>query len=310
MNFHPKKTDSQFKKEVYDSVDDEYTFLEHYQGSQTKIKVKHNKCGYVYAVIPNAFIKGNRCPQCANLHRGDKLTKNDTQFKREIENLVGDEYVFLDTYTNRKTKLRVKHKKCGNIYTVTPSNFLSGKRCPYCNGGIKKTDTQFKQEVKNLVGNEYIFLDDYITNKTKLRVVHNKCNNIYEVTPSDFLTGYRCPYCNSPKGEVTINKILKSLGIDYEYQKTFGDLKDDSTLSYDFFIPTQSILIEYQGVQHYRPVNHFGGKPKFKVQQKHDKMKSDYAKTHNYKLIAVPYTEDTFSKIKKYLLQHGLKFSA
>ena len=236
--------------------------------------------------------------------------KTDAQFKQDVYDLVGDDYVFLDSYINRKAKLRVKHNKCGNIYKVTPINFLNGKRCPYCNGSIKKTDAQFKQEVYNLVGNEYIFLDKYVTNKIKLRVKHTKCGKVYMVNPSNFLQGYRCPYCNSPKGEVAINKILKLLGVKFEYQKSFDDLKDTQPLSYDFYIPSQHILIEYQGIQHYEPIDYFGGKTKFKVQQKHDKMKSDYAKIHNYKLIAVPYTEDTFSKIKKYLLQHGLKFSA
>ena len=99
---------------------------------------------------------------------------------------------------------------------------------------------------------------------------------------------------------------MKSLGIKYEYQKTFEDLKDTTYLSYDFYIPSQSILIEYQGKQHYQAIDYFGGDSAFKKQQKHDKMKADYAKSHGYSLIAIPYIEDTFSKIKKYLIKHGL----
>ena len=149
-------------------------------------------------------------------------------------------------------------------------------------------------------------MDSYVNNNTKLRVKHSKCGNVYSVSPSNFKQGYRCPYCSSPKGENLINKILKSLNINYETQKTFDDLKDINLLSYDFYIPSQNILIEYQGIQHYQAVDVFGGETEFSIQQKHDKMKADYAKAHHYNLIAVPYTEDTFSKIKKYLLQHGL----
>ena len=297
-----KKTDAEFKQEVYSLVKGEYRVLDPYQGAHIKLRVKHNKCGRIYKVRPYSFLNGRRCPYCSA-----NAKKTDTQFKQEVKNLVGDEYTFLDNYVDARTKLRVKHNKCGNTYEVTPSNFLQGCRCPYCNGNAKKANTQFKQEVFNLVGNEYIFLDEYVANKIKLRVKHTKCNNIYDVTPSDFLMGYRCPYCNSPKGEVTINKIIKSLGINYEAQKVFEDLKDKSYLSYDFYIPDQNILIEYQGLQHYEPVDYFGGEDKFKLQQKHDKLKADYAKDHNYKLITVPYTEDTFSKIKKYLIKHGLK---
>lgn len=364
-----KKTDAEFKKEVYDLVGNEYTFLDAYVNANTKVKVRHNKCGNVYDARPSGFLMGHRCPYCAKLSRSNKLAKTNDKFKQEIFNLVGDEYTLLDSYVNAMTKLRVKHNKCGHTYGVRPHDFLKGSRCPYCSGKMKKTDVQFKQEIfeltgneytfldpyvnahakirvkhnkcdkvyrvepssflqgcrcpycagnilntdnqfnqkiKNLVGNEYTFLDSYVNRFTKIRVKHNQCGNVYMVTPGNFLCGYRCPYCNSPKGEVNISKVLKSLGIKYESQKTFDDLKDKDCLSYDFYIPDQSILIEYQGQQHYEPVDYFGGESQFRIQQKHDRLKSDYAKDHNYKLIAVPYTEDTFSKIKNYLLQHGL----
>lgn len=296
-----RKTDAEFKNEIFDMVGGEYTFLDHYVNYHTKIRVKHNKCGNVYEVKPNNFLNGKRCPYCSS-----KAKKTNDQFKREIYNLVGGEYTFLDPYVNNKTKIRVKHNKCGNVYKARPSKFLSGSRCPFCSGKAKKTNEQFKKEVLDLVGNEYTFLDYYDNAYTKIRVKHNKCGYIYEVTPSNFLRGSHCPYCNNPKGEEVINKILKSLNINYEYQKTFPDLRDIQPLSYDFYIPDQSILIEYQGIQHYQPIGYFGGGERFEYQQKHDKMKADYAKDHHYNLITVPYTEDTFSKIKKYLLQHGL----
>ncbi len=234
--------------------------------------------------------------------------KTDADFKQEVYDLVGTEYTFLDSYVNVKTKLRVKHNKCGNVYEVFPSNFLTGYRCPYCYiEARKKTYVQFKREVFDMVEDEYTFLDTYVNNHTKLRVKHNKCGNVYEVQPTDFFShNERCPYCNISHGEDLINKILKSLNINYGIQKTFDDLKDTQSLSYDFYIPSQAILIEYQGIQHYQPVDYFGGESSFETQQKHDKMKLDYAKNNGYKLITVPYTLDTFGKIKKYLLHHGL----
>lgn len=298
-----KKTDAQFRQGVKDLVGEEYSFLGSYVDAKTKLKVKHNKCGNIYEVTPNNFLRGRRCPYCSGY-----MKKTDAQFKQEVEDLVGDEYIFLDTYVNADTKIRVKHNKCEHIYEVRPADFLSGTRCPYCSGRMGKTDVQFKQEVYDLVRDEYTFLDTYVDSKTKIRVKHNKCGNTYEVRPSDFIShNTRCPYCNSSKGEDIITRILNNLNIHYEPQKTFDDLVDKTNLSYDFFIPNQNILIEYQGVQHYEPIDIFGGDERLKYQQKHDRMKADYAKSHNYNLIAVPYTQDTFSKIKKYLVKHGLK---
>jgi hypothetical protein len=298
-----RKTDVQFKTEVFDRVGNEYVFLDKYVNTRTKLRVKHNKCNNIYKVTPNAFLKGSCCPFCSS-----NAKKTDAQFKQEVFNLVGDEYTFLECYQGASTKIKVKHNTCGHTYKVTPTHFLTGERCSYCYGTLKKTDAQFKREIFDLVGNEYVFLDTYITNKTKMRVKHIKCGNIYEIRPTDFISHHeRCPYCNISNGELIINKLLKVLGIKYEYQKTFDDLRDDKLLSYDFFIPDQNILIEYQGIQHYQPVDHFGGDTKFEIQQKHDKMKAEYAKDNGYNLIAVPYTEDNLSKIKKYLINRGLK---
>lgn len=297
-----KKTDTQFKQEVKSLVGNEYIFLDPYVNTRTKLKVKHNKCNNVYEVKPNSFLTGYRCPYCSS-----KATKTNTQFKKEVFDLVGNEYTFLDTYVNDGTKIKVRHNKCGKVYMVNPSNFIQGNRCPYCNIKAKtKTNIEFQQEVHDLVGNEYTFLEPYQGANTKIKVKHNICGQTYEVQPRAFLNGNRCPYCSSPKGELIISKILNNLNINYEYQKTFDDLKDNRLLSYDFFISSQNILIEYQGKQHYEPVDYFGGTDRFKLQQKHDKMKANYAKDNDYSLITVPYTEDNFSKIKKYLLQHGL----
>ncbi len=268
-----RKTDEEFKQEIYNLVGNEYTFLDSYVNNKTKIRVRHNKCGNVYEVQPNNFLTGIRCPYCSGKHQ-----KTDEEFKQEVYDMVDNDYVFLDKYINNHMKLRVKHNECGNVYEVSPKHFLEGHGCPYCGGTHKKTDKEFKQEVYDLVGNEYTFLEPYVNNYTKIKVKHNKCGNLYEVQPGIFIFGIRCPYCNSPKGELIIDKILKSLGIDYETQQTFPDLKDKYYLSYDFYLPDQNILIEYQGIQHYQPVDIFGGETQFKNQQKHDKMKLDYAK--------------------------------
>lgn len=296
-----KKTNDEFKKEVYDLVGKEYTFLDFYQGTHTKLKVKHNICGTIYEVRPHDFLRGTRCPRCFGTHK-----KTNDEFTQEVKNLVGDEYIFLEPYVNAFTKIKVKHNKCGKVYKVEPHSFLKGQGCPSCSVRAPKSVDQFTQEVFNLVGDEYTFLDDYVNNYTKLRVKHNKCGHIYKVRPYSFLEGYGCPYCKISQGEKLVGSILSSFTISYECQKTFDDLKDTKPLSYDFYIPDQSILIEYQGIQHYQPTEYFGGKSKFKLQQKHDQMKADYAKAHHYNLIAIPYTEDTFSKIKKYLIKHGL----
>ena len=78
------------------------------------------------------------------------------------------------------------------------------------------------------------------------------------------------------------------------------------TLPFDFYIPDLNICIEYDGEQHFEPVD-FGGKGKeyaekrFKAQQKRDNIKTEYCKNNNIKLIRIPYWE--FDNVENILKQ-------
>jgi len=74
-------------------------------------------------------------------------------------------------------------------------------------------------------------------------------------------------------------------------------------LRYDFFIPSEKLLIEYNGVQHYRPVGIFGGEKRLKEQRHRDWLKRNYAKKNNYKLLTIPYWD---SKIIEEILEKNL----
>lgn len=123
----------------------------------------------------------------------------DNEFKLRVYNAVKDEYHFLDPYINTRTHLHVNHEKCGKIYTVTPHDFLSGRRCPFCSGKMKKSTEIFAKEVSQLTNNEYSVKGDYINNKTKILMFHNKCQHEFYMRPDCFISGTRCPHCNEAK---------------------------------------------------------------------------------------------------------------
>lgn len=60
-----RKTHDEFLQEVFDLVQNEYSVLGEYSGTTCKIKIKHNKCGFEYIVMPSSFLQGNRCPKCS-----------------------------------------------------------------------------------------------------------------------------------------------------------------------------------------------------------------------------------------------------
>lgn len=239
-------TNEQFLERVSKLVGDEYTFLEEYKGNDTKIKVRHNKCGYEYLVTPTKFFQGRRCPSCAGT-----LKKTTKDFKKDVKRLTGKEYKVIGEYINNKTHIKIKHMKCGHIYEVTPGHFLHGNRCPYCYGtNIQKTNEEFLQEVKKLVGDEYTFLEEYDKSNIKIKVRHNKCGHIYEVTPDNFLsTGTRCPYCTNgkhfSKEEKEILSYIKKI---YKGKIISNDKKVLKGKELDIYLPELKIAIEFDGL--------------------------------------------------------------
>lgn len=131
-----KKTNKQFREDLYKAVKDEYIALDKYENNKTKVRMKHLKCGHIWKVTPAHFLSKTsptRCPICQRNIIDLNRRKTQKMFNDEIKSLVGKEYTFLDIYEGTDTNIRVKHNVCGNVYKVRPSAFILGNRCPKCN---------------------------------------------------------------------------------------------------------------------------------------------------------------------------------
>jgi len=234
--------------------------------------------------------------------------KTTEEFKKEVFNLIGDEYTVLGEYIRSQTKILMQHTICKHIWEVQPGAFLSGNRCPKCSnrGRRPKTTEQFKEDVYNLIGDEYIVLGQYKNNQTKILVLHNECGFEWEVRPNDFLRGNRCPKCSRKisRGEKRIMNFLRGLKIPFSYEHKFNDLIDKKHLRFDFYLEEHNLCIEYDGRQHFK-AHDFSGKDqesadkKFIITQKHDKMKNAYCENNSIKLFRIPYTD--YNNINKIL---------
>ena len=58
-------------------------------------------------------------------------------------------------------------------------------------------------------------------------------------------------------------------------------------LEIDIYIPDEKIGFEYQGIQHFKPVEHWGGIAQLKKQQEHDARKKQLCEVHDIKLICI-----------------------
>lgn len=316
-----KLTNDEFKQRIYNLVGNEYTFLDPYQGVDTKIKCQHNLCGNVWLIRPANFYHGHRCPKCSHQRGANTKLKTTKWFKDQVKSLVGDEYSVISEYVKASVKVKMKHNKCGHVWEITPNNFLKGRRCPNCKSKVlsknwyknHKSNVLTKDEAEKRIKNSrnpYLrILGDFKGTHKKILVQCKTCGNKWYARFDDVIRyNNGCPFCNiEPKGESFIRLYLDKIGIGYERQKTFSDLLDKQSLSYDFYIPSLKYLIEYQGGQHYFPVRWLGGEKRFKRQKYHDMLKYNYAIDNNYTLICVPYLCRSYEQVINFLKEWDIK---
>lgn len=115
--------------------------------------------------------------------------------------------------------------------------------------------------------------------------------------------GSGCPKCRLSWGEKKIAKYLDKCNIVYTPQFIFENMK--RRLRYDFGVFNKRVcVIEYNGQQHYYPMN-FGSKKegydlkKLQGNQERDKIKIDYCRDNNIELLIIPFWD--FDRIEEIL---------
>lgn len=302
-----RKTPEEFLDEIDRLVGNEYTFLDEYINNTTKLRVRHNICGHIYSVTPRDFLNGRRCPVEKKERIATGVTKTHEHFLSRLGNKLGDNYELLGKYVNGKTKIRMRCNKCGLIFDSLPGHILEGKGCPECwkeENGIhfRKSHETFLSQISEIWGNDYQLLSQYVKQSEKVEVLHQKCGRIFKATPDSLLRGSGCPHCKESHGEKYISSWLISHGIDFKPQYKFDDCVYKDRLRFDFAIlenGTVVKLIEYQGIQHYKPIAAFGGEESFKIQQEKDAIKKNYAIAHNIELLEISYLDNIESKLFK-----------
>lgn len=129
------KSNDSFLKEIKDKNLVGYTFLEEYKGATTKIKVRHDSCGYEYEVTPDKFLQGRRCPKCTN-----SLVKDFNLAISKLKELNLDkEYEIIEMIEKGyKEKIKLKHLKCNGEFETTYHSFFNKRiKCPLCEKNSK-----------------------------------------------------------------------------------------------------------------------------------------------------------------------------
>jgi len=246
-----------------------------YINGSTPIRFKCLVDGYEWLCTPkNLTINKNGCQRCSG--------------KEKINNSVCDERL-LGTNIQRigeyKTSFYKTKFKClidGFEWVTTPNSVFCGHGCPRC----AKLDKITNERVDEYLSDKQILrIGDVVNAKTKIKFKCLVDGNIWETIPCVILKGHGCPDCLL-KNETRIRNWLKEkYGEDNVKKKIIKH--NDRKYYIDFVV--NGVFIEYNGVQHYKPVKFWGDQKAFEKQQKRDQELRDYCLANGIRLIEIPW---------------------
>ena len=224
------------------------------------------------------------CPSCARIANKGSLKTFIFKARAIHGNTYGYDKVKYDT---NNSKVIITCPKHGDFIQKAASH-LAGCKCKKCFLEEQRTTTEeFVKAAKLVHGDKFDYSRvDYRGNKCPVEIICPKHGSFWLKPNSHTSSGSGCRFCQESKGERAVELCLKKYGINHirEYRIL------PHLYRYDFYLPEFNIYIEYNGKQHYRPIEIFGGKEAFQKTKENDKYKQMLVKISNGHLIIIPFT--------------------
>lgn len=121
-----------------------------------------------------------------------------------------------------------------------------------------------------------------------------ECGNTFIALPAKVMNGHitSCGCARTSSRERLIRSLLDNESIAFKSEYIFDGLKSSAgkPLRFDFYLPDYNTCVEYQGKQHYVPVEVFGGEKEYQIRLANDEKKRQYCRDNDITLLEVPYT--------------------
>lgn len=284
-----------------------YRLISNYTNNKDRMSFLHTECGRTFEKATNDLLKQIKANKCACNHCAKE--DNKLSFDEIKETLSKSEFQLLtskEDYINSYSPIKVKHRNCEE-YETTYKNLFGKKKvkefCRFCTPTKKFT----LEEVKDIIGEDFLILEEYKNDKLPFLVRHTVCGKDFGMLLNNFrFNNSSCPNCfEKSKSETIISTILTENNIVFEREKRFKDCRYKNTLPFDFYIKNNNgkeFLIEFNGEQHYKGWNGTKSeesKIKFEEQLVRDKIKEKFCEEDdNKELFIIKYDENLEDAMK------------
>jgi len=237
----------------------------------------------------------------------------------------GDQYDYrlVEITRGGQTKVTIICRTHGQ-FVQRADRHLAGQGCTPCYKGkaaermrnldrdyLSRTRTQVIDEVDGLFGKgQYTLLGDVgdevrVTRSTAVQVTCNTAGHgVWGTDVDHLLLGHGCPNCRASKGERAVRCVLEAAGVSFETEVGFPDLRDKRPLRYDFAIPGQRVLIEFDGAFHFAPLAYRELSSEavgelWESMQRRDRLKDEWPPLHGWRLVRLRDTATVEADLRK-----------
>jgi hypothetical protein len=306
------------KTEVYDKIhkmNPNVSIISEYENINTKMSFYCEKHNYHFDASPSSFLykKSLCCPMC--MYDAKRFNKQlpEELYKYYVEDVYG--YIYKGK-EHKDGKIFIhflckKHQAKG-IQKIPMANMRHSKCCcRYCTGVLRNTE-DFQLSIKDKLPDIEI-IGEYTNSRSRIKCHCKTCGHIWNPLVYNLISGCGCPSCKKSRPEKVISYTLDKWKINYDEQVKFDGCKDVNPLPFDFYLTDFNTAIEYDGEQHYIPVNWSGEMTDEELEkaflriQKHDDIKTKYCEDNNIRLIRIPYWEK--NNIEYYLFDYLVKYN-
>lgn len=236
---------------------------------------------------------GHKCPKCANNQK-----KDTAKFIYDAKKVHGNKYDYSKVnYQGNKNHVEIICPVHGSFFQEA-SGHLRGRGCPKCNVGyIQLSQKQWIEKAKKIHGDRYDYSKvNYINCDTPIIIICKEHGEFYQLPRSHF-QGRGCPKCHLKAQSILFNKLK----IIFNEEDFIWEYNDQwlGKQRIDIYMSKYKIGIEYQGEQHFHPIDIFKGEEGFKVLQIRDRLKLEKCIENNVKLFYINYnyTEEDFNNL-------------
>ena len=292
-----KQSQEQFILKAKERHGDKYDYSKVvYTIARNKVIITCVDCKNDFEMTPNKHLsRGDGCKRCSRQKCAHVQRSNVYDFINKSKLKHGDVYGYENVvYINSKTYVLITCKRHGD-FKQTPNNHLWGYGCKACrdekSGNSQRLTTeQFIEQSKKIHGDKYDYSKVVYTNShTKVIIYCVKCKNDFEIKPNNHVNGQGCSYCKN-KTEKKLYEALKSIYPSLSVQFKQDWCINKRYLPFDFCILEHKIIIELDGIQHFKQVSNWTSPEET---FKNDKYKEKCANDNEYSVIRI-LQEDVF----------------